>query len=58
MGLKFKLIIKYGSGYEKFKCLDCHNKIVVPADRICRTIWCNVCDNTEKRPGKCKDCKG
>ncbi|KKK81547.1 hypothetical protein LCGC14_2812330 [marine sediment metagenome] len=54
MGLKFKLIIKYGSGYEKFECLDCHNKIVIPADRKCRKIWCNVCDNTEKRPCNCK----
>ncbi len=53
---KFKLITTLGSGYEKWECLKCGHKVVIPADRLDKTIWCNVCNTTVERPSACPHC--
>jgi len=53
---QFQLLVKFGSGYEKWKCIKCGQRIIIPANRINRTIWCNVCNNVEERPNRCPYC--
>ena len=46
---KFKLIIKYGSGYKGYICNRCGNYVAIPQDDKRKVIWCYYCDNTEAK---------
>jgi len=46
---KFTLVLRYGSGYRKYRCKECGNEIAVPCYDRRKVVWCMYCDNTEEK---------
>jgi len=45
---KFKIILQYLTGYTKYQCLKCKNKVVVGKDRKEENfVWCIWCGEEE-----------